>query len=198
MSQTAVLSTPTRIFAAARDLFDKDGADGVSMRRIAEKVGITPMAIYKHYPDKEALLNALMLDGFAAWEARVEKLDAAEPLAWLDQMSEAYLDFALDEPRRYEAAFLLKASAARRYPGDFLAGRSPVISRMMARIEQAKAQGLIDDTPTIDIAISLAALPQGLVDIYRAGRFTGEAEFRAAFRKALSHCLRSFLKKESK
>jgi len=197
MSQTAVLSTPTRIFAAARDLFDKDGADGVSMRRIAEKVGITPMAIYKHYPDKEALLNALMLDGFAAWEARVEKLDAAEPLAWLDQMSEAYLDFALDEPRRYEAAFLLKASAARRYPGDFLAGRSPVISRMMARIEQAKAQGLIDDTPTIDIAISLAALPQGLVDIYRAGRFTSEAEFRAVFRKALSHCLQSFVKKEA-
>jgi len=192
------IPTQTRIFAAARALFDEEGAGGVSMRRIAEKVGITPMAIYKHYPDKDALLNALMLDGFAAWEARVEKLDAAEPLAWLDQVSEAYLNFALDEPRRYEAAFLLKASAARRHPGDFLAGRSPVISRMMTRIEQAKAQGLIGDVPTIDIAISLAALPQGLVDIYRAGRFTGEVEFRAAFRKALSHCLQSFLKKDER
>ena len=89
------------------------------MRRIAEKVGITPMAIYKHYPDKDALLNALMLDGFAAWEARVEKLRAPEPLAWLRQMDEAFLEFALSEPRRYEAAFLFKASAARRYPGDF-------------------------------------------------------------------------------
>ena len=190
--------TQTRIFAAARELFDQEGAEGVSMRRIAEKVGITPMAIYKHYPDKDALLNALMLDGFAAWEARVEKLDAAEPLAWLDQVNEAYLNFALDEPRRYEAAFLLKASAARRDPGDFLAGRSPVISRMMSRIEQAKAQGLFGDTPTIDIAISLAALPQGLVDIYRAGRFADEAGFRAAFRKALRHCLQSFMKKESR
>jgi len=197
MSQTAVLPTQTRIFAAARELFDENGTEGVSMRRIAEKVGITPMAIYKHYPDKDALLNALMLDGFAAWEARVGKLEAEAPLAWLDQMSEAYLDFALDEPRRYEAAFLLKASAARRYPGDFLAGRSPAISQMMARIEQAKSQGLIGDTPTIDIAISLAALPQGLVDIYRAGRFTSEAEFRAVFRKALSHCLQSFVKKEA-
>jgi AcrR family transcriptional regulator len=191
-------STQTRIFLAARELFDEAGPEGLSMRRIAEKVGITPMAIYRHFPDKDALLNALMQDGFTAWEARVEKLDAAEPLAWLEQMSEAYLDFALHEPRRYEAAFLLKASAARRYPGDFLAGRSPTISRMMARIEQAKAQGLIGNTPTIDIAISLAALPQGLVDIYRAGRFVGETEFRAAFRQALSHCLHSFLKKESR
>src|ERR1051326_3529115 len=103
MNQTTLAPTlaPTqaRIFAAARELFDKDGAEGISMRRIAEKVGITPMAIYKHYPDKDALLNALMLDGFAAWEARVGKLSAAEPLAWLDQMSEAYLDFALEEPR---------------------------------------------------------------------------------------------------
>jgi AcrR family transcriptional regulator len=194
MTQT----TQARIFDAARALFERGGAQGMSMRRIAQKVGITPMAIYKHYPDKDALLNALMLDGFVAWEASVGALDAREPLAWLQAMAEAFLDFALNEPRRYEAAFLLKASAARRYPGDFAAGRSPAVSRMMARIEQAKAQGLIGDIPTLDIAINLVALPQGLVDIYRAGRFTGEAEFRAIFRKAMSHCLHSFLKKEAK
>jgi AcrR family transcriptional regulator len=185
--------TQTRIFLAARELFDQGGADGISMRRIADKVGITPMAIYRHYPDKDALLNALMLDGFAAWEARVEKLQATGPLAWMEQMGEAFLDFALNEPRRYEAAFLLKASAARRYPGDFLAGRSPVVSKLMARIEEARAQGLIADVATIDITINFTALTQGLVDMYRAGRFTGEAEFRGAYCKALKHCIRSFM-----
>ena len=35
------------------------------------------MAIYKHYPDKDALLNALMLDGFTAWEARVDAIKSA-------------------------------------------------------------------------------------------------------------------------
>ncbi len=165
------------------------------MRRIAEKVGITPMAIYKHYPDKDALLNALMLDGFAVWEARVAALTASQPLLWLEQMGQAFLDFALNEPRRYEAAFLLKASAARRYPGDFVAGRSPVISKLMAHIERAKSQGLIADIPTIDITISFTALVQGLVDMYRAGRFSDEADFRAAYRKALIHCIRSFSEK---
>jgi AcrR family transcriptional regulator len=194
---TLTISQPTqiRIFAAARDLFDKEGVEGVSMRRIAAKVGITPMAIYKHYPDKDALLNALMLDGFASWEARVAAIPAGEPLAWLEQMAGAFLDFALNEPRRYEAAFLLKASAARRYPGDFVAGRSPVISKMMAHVEQAKAQGLIADIPTIDITISFTALVQGLVDMYRAGRFSDEEDFRTAFRKALAHCIQSFREK---
>jgi AcrR family transcriptional regulator len=188
-------STQTRIFTAARELFDQGGVEAISMRRIAEKVGITPMAIYKHYPDKDALLNALMLDGFAVWEARVRALQAVEPLAWLQAMGEAFLDFALNEPRRYEAAFLLKASAARKYPGDFEAGRSPVISKMMAHVEEAKARGLIDDSPTIDIAINFTALTQGLVDMYRAGRFSGETEFRAAYRKALNHCIHSFTEK---
>jgi AcrR family transcriptional regulator len=190
-------STQARIFAAARMLFDQDGAGGVSMRRIADKVGITPMAIYKHYPDKDALLNALMLDGFAAWEARVEALKAFEPLAWLQAMGEAFLDFALSEPRRYEAAFLLKASAARRYPGDFVAGRSPVVSKMMARLEEARARGLIADIPTIDITIHFTALTQGLVDMYRAGRFAGETEFRDAYRRALDQCVRSFMGKRA-
>jgi AcrR family transcriptional regulator len=184
--------TQTRIFIAARELFDQDGA--VSMRRIADRVGITPMAIYKHYPDKDALLNALMLDGFVAWEARVKTLDAVRPLHWLEQLSEAFLDFALTEPRRYEAAFLLKASAARKYPGDFEAGRSPVISKMMAHVEEAKARGLFDESPAIDIIINFTALTQGLVDMYRAGRFTGETEFRHAYRRALRHCIRSFMR----
>jgi AcrR family transcriptional regulator len=188
--------TQTRIFDAARDLFDLEGAQGVSMRRIAAKVGITPMAIYKHYPDKDALLNALMLDGFAAWEARVAAITSTEPLAWAQAMGEAFLDFALIEPRRYEAAFLLKASAARRYPGDFVAGRSPVISKMMAHIEQAKAQGMIASIPTIDITISFVALTQGLVDMYRAGRFTDETDFRSAYHKALVHCIQSFREKK--
>jgi AcrR family transcriptional regulator len=48
VSETAVPSTQDRIFAAARQLFDQGGVEAVSMRRIAEKVGITPMAIYKH------------------------------------------------------------------------------------------------------------------------------------------------------
>ncbi len=163
------------------------------MRRIADKVGITPMAIYRHYADKDALLNALMWDGFAAWEARVEKIQTTEPLAWLQAMGEAFLEFALSEPRRYEAAFLLKAKSARRYPDDFLAGRSPVVSKMLARLGEARAQGQIGDVPAIDIAISCAALSQGLVSLYRAGRFTGETEFRDAYTRALGHCRRSFL-----
>jgi AcrR family transcriptional regulator len=187
-------SEPTRdrILDAARGLFDAEGEAGLSMRRIAGAVGITPMAIYRHYADKDALKDALMLDGFAAWEARVEAITEIAPLAWVRALGEAYLDFALAQPRRYEAAFLLKAEAARQFPRDIEAGRSPALRTAIARITQAQAEGVLAPAPPVQVALHMAALMQGLVSMYRAGRFTGEAEFRAAYRRALDHCLNSF------
>jgi AcrR family transcriptional regulator len=184
-------SSKTRIFSTARDLFDQAGEAGLSMRRIATVVGVTPMAIYKHYADKDALLNALMLDGFVAWEARVARIKEDDPLAWLRKLGAAFLDFALKEPRRYEAAFLLNASQARKYPNDFANGRSPVARLTQERIERVRRRGA-DAPSATDIVLALAALCQGLVSLYRAGRFASEAKFRAAFRRAIRHCITSY------
>lgn len=179
--------TRDRIFKAARALFDRHGLDGLSMRRLADRVGITPMAIYKHFPDKAALLDALMLDGFVSWEARVRAITKKDPLAWLKAMMDEALDFALTEPHRYEAAFLLPAAQARQYPTDFASGRSPAVNLAYERIEQAQALGKLDATPAFDLVLSFSALSQGLISMYRAGRFVSEAEFRKAYRRALQN-----------
>jgi AcrR family transcriptional regulator len=192
----AIEPTRDRIFAAARDLFDREGLGGLSMRKVADRVAITPMAIYRHYADKDALIDALMLDGFAAWEARVHAIKAADPVRWMEGMMDAFLDFALKEPRRYEAAFLLPARKARRFPDDFVAGRSPAVSMAYARIEAARAQGFFDDTPAAEIGLAVSAMGQGFVSMYRAGRFVGEKPFRAAYRSALRHCFNSFAGKK--
>jgi AcrR family transcriptional regulator len=184
-------STKTRLFQAARALFDEEGEAGLSMRRIAAAVGMTPMAIYKHYADKDALVNALMLDGFDAWEARATRIAETDPAAWLRALAIAFLDFALTEPRRYEAAFLLRASQARRYPDDFAAGRSPVVHLARRHAERLRARGRGGPTAG-DVVLALSALCQGLVDMYRAGRFTREDEFRTAYLRAVDHCIRSY------
>ncbi len=58
-------STSQKIAAAGRRLLDREGADALTMRRIAKAVGITPMAVYRHYRDRASLLNALADEGFA-------------------------------------------------------------------------------------------------------------------------------------
>lgn len=188
------MGTRDRILAAARKAFDRHGIERLSLREVAAKVGITPMAIYRHFHGKEALVDALVLDALAEWSARIEALPPAKGLAKLEQLSEAFLDFALREPRRFEAAFLLPSRQARRYPDDFAAGRSPAGNVQLRLLEEGIRRGELAGAPPVEIMLINSALSQGLVTLYRAGRIAGGEEgFRALYQRAMRRVFRSFM-----
>ena len=168
------------------------------MRAIAEDVGITPMAIYRHYANKQAMIDALVLDALGEWSDVVAAIPPAEPLEWLRAIGKAHLDFALRKPRRYEAAFLIRSTKARRYPDDFLAGQSPAGNLQLRLLEELVAQGRLPAAAPAEILITNAGLSQGLITLYRAGRITGgEAEFRKLYLSATGRAMRSFLTERS-
>ena len=88
------------IVDAALELLEEEGADGLSMRRIAERLGIRAPSIYKHLPDKQALEAAIISVGFelqaGVFETALE--GAADPLAAL---ADVYRAFALAHPHLY-------------------------------------------------------------------------------------------------
>jgi AcrR family transcriptional regulator len=182
-----------RIFSAAKTVLEQDGIPGLSMRRIAEQSGLSPMSLYRHFADKDALLNALMADGLIAWEERVRAIRAKAPLQWLERLTDEFLAFALEEPHRFDAAFFLPAPKARQYPDDFAAGRSPVIAMAVVKIAEARAEGLLGDTPALDVALTLSALAQGLISMHRARRFSSDAEFSAQYRSVMRQTLKPLL-----
>jgi len=150
------------------------------------------MALYRHFADKDALLNALVQEGLAAWEKKVRTLRAADPIEWVYELQDTFLDFALTQPHLFDAAFFLPAPDARQYPDDFVAGRSPVIAMLMVRLDQARTDGRLSDNPSLEIALELSALAQGLVSMQRANRFSSERQFKALFRTTVRHCIESF------
>jgi AcrR family transcriptional regulator len=88
------------VVAAARRLLEEEGAESLTMRRLAERVGIRAPSLYKHFPDKAALEAAVLATGFedaaVAIEAAVET--AANPLGAL---AATYRRFALGHPHLY-------------------------------------------------------------------------------------------------
>ncbi|MEV6306147.1 TetR/AcrR family transcriptional regulator C-terminal domain-containing protein [Actinoplanes sp. NPDC051861] len=71
------------IARAALELGDRDGPAAMSMRRIAADLGCDPMAIYRHFPNREALLDAVAdlalaevaaPDPAAGWDSRVREI----------------------------------------------------------------------------------------------------------------------------
>src|SRR5271154_5626727 len=110
-------STARRIAAAGRRLLSKEGAHAVTMRGVAAAVGITPMAIYRHYPDRAGLLNALADTGFAELATRLAgKRFHGGIEERLTKRAEIYGEHALHNPRLFELMFLKPRQGARRYP----------------------------------------------------------------------------------
>jgi AcrR family transcriptional regulator len=183
--------TAASILAAARELLDREGIAAVAMRPVAERVGITPMAIYRHYAERASLLNAVADQGFNELATRVQALQLTGGVEHrLMQMSDVFLDAALRFPNLYELMFLLPREGARVYPRDFKAGRSPTFNPTVKILEEAMRTGELRADDPIEIAFELSALSHGLIVLYRGGRVAqSEKEFRALHKRSFRRYL---------
>lgn len=184
--------TRAKIVAAALRLLEKGGQDAVTMRKVAKAVGISAMAIYHHFPDRDALLEALadaeserISALFDSWQMR------GSALSRLRKMTESYVDYAFARPRLFALLFLQDRPHMRRFPEDFRGRRSPMINRVADTVAQAMLDGALRKADFWEVAMDLWAFVHGYVALYRGGRFTfSEAEFRAFFRRALNRFLK--------
>lgn len=91
---------------AALALLAEGGVDELSLRAVARKAGVSAMAPYRHYPDKESLLAAVALRGFDGLRAVLLEADQnAAPGKALEEQSVAYVRYALDNPALFRLMF---------------------------------------------------------------------------------------------
>jgi AcrR family transcriptional regulator len=184
--------TRAAILTAAMGLLKKGGPEAVTMRRVAKDVGVTAMAIYHHFPDRNALLRALadlesdritaLFDGFPR---------RGSPLRRLRRMVESYVDYSFARPHLFAFVFLQHRPEVRRYPADFRDGRAPMATRVADAVAEAMRNGELRKDDNWEVAVDLWAFVHGHVALYRGGRYGfTEPEFRAFFRRSLTRFLR--------
>lgn len=180
------LTTAQRIAIAARGLLDKEGCDAVTMRRVAECVGITAMAVYKHYANRDDLLNTLAEEGFSELaHLLAQKRRSKNTEDRLMKMFEVYLDHALRNPRLFELMFLSPRLGARRYPKDFKAGQSPTASIVARVAQEGIDRDELRDGDAWEIVFAMGALSHGLILLYLGGRINMTASgFRVLYRQS--------------
>ena len=178
--------TAQRIANTARRLLDRGGAEAVTMRRVASAVGITAMAVYRHYPDRKGLLNAVADKGFEELAAHLATISFSGSFEErLSRMAEIYLDHALKNPRLFELMFLKPRHGARKYPRDFEAGASPTANLMVEVIREGMQNGYFLKDNEWEIAFEMGALSHGLILLFLGGRMAlSKEEFRAFYRRS--------------
>lgn len=184
--------TAKKIVAAGRRLLNTEGPDAVTMRRIAKAVGITPMAIYRHYPDRDAFLNALADEGFRELAARLGRSRSSGTVEdRLMRLVDIFLEHALENPRLFELMFLKPRAGARRFPESFEAGESPTANFIAEVVREGMQQGHFREDDVWEIVFETGALSHGMIMLFLGGRMGMSA---ARFRKFYRHSFRRYIR----
>lgn len=100
------------ILEAARELFLAEGYEGVTMRKVAEKIEYSPTAIYVHFADKEALFRELCHQDLGRLAEAFQGIgQQPDPVQRLRTIGQAYIQFGLQYPNHYKLLFMTSHQA---------------------------------------------------------------------------------------
>jgi AcrR family transcriptional regulator len=154
----------------------------LSMRKLADELGVTATALYHHFANKQALLDAVGDRAFSTFEKRLRSTEATEPSEIIRAILDEYRQLAADEPYLFGLMFVEPRSSARKFPADFEAHRSAVFNLLLKAVD-----ALVSDDESLYLAHDIWALAHGQILLWRAGRFVDEPTFRSVFARAVDH-----------
>lgn len=94
------------LVARAGEILEADGMDGLSLRSVAARAGVSHSAPYRHFPDRAALLSATAALGFDELADRLATAsEVADPDEAMSAVGLAYVRFALGRPQMYRLMF---------------------------------------------------------------------------------------------
>ncbi|GAA3250053.1 TetR/AcrR family transcriptional regulator [Dactylosporangium siamense] len=161
-----LMNRRSEVVDAAERILEREGPDAVTMRRLADELGIQAPSLYKHVAGKTEIQTALQ-------QRALERLGAVLTAAGADlpTLVAAYRRWALQHPRLYELSA--------RHPLDR--------QRLASGIEAAAAAPLLRVTGgNIAAARAIWGFAHGLVDLELANRFPPDADLDAAWAHAIN------------
>ena len=150
------------------------GIDGLSLRAVAARAGVSHAAPYHHFKDKAALVDALAGEAGALLDERMAAaVEAAgpDPRQRLIGLGMAYVAFAEEQPEYY-AAFTVSARTAPETGGDAeAAAYGPnAWSRLLAAVASCQAAGALPPGDTAVFGAYFWSLVHGLAELWRTGQ----------------------------
>lgn len=151
------------ILGAARAGFVHEGYESFSLRRLAQQIGYSPAAIYRHFRDKDEIFSCLTEESFAALvkaSSAVVPEPGEDPVSVLKRGMHAYVKFGLRNPDHYRLAFLVQSRDALQPPRPRAAYQA-----LLARITRCIEAGRFPPADPDLLAQSLWAAAHGVTSL---------------------------------
>jgi AcrR family transcriptional regulator len=141
-------------------LLQTNDADAVSLRAVAEAVGVTPPSIYIHFESKEDLIVEVCERGFAALAdfTRHSVAGIVDPVEVLKAMGRAYVQFGIEHPEQYRVLFMV---------------RTPELGGTRVHEAVMQVSGFSKLVDAVQACIDAGAISQGDAFFYACQLWTG-------------------------
>src|SRR5882762_2322441 len=177
------------LLAEAERSVREQGVERLSLRELAREVGVSHGAPRRHFPDRQALLDALAEDGYARLGAELRRAadgagDEFEPR--LQATAAAYVRFATRDAALLELMF---AGKHREESGALHQAAERAFSVVLELIEQGQAQGALERGEPERVGLVLLATIQGIAALLSSGMVQAE-QLDELVADAIAHFLR--------
>lgn len=153
------------LIKAGTEILAKNGVSGLSLRKVAQKAGVSHAAPYAHFADKQALIAAISTEGFRQlYEQVLVVADeyAANPAQQLLETAWTYVQFAIDDPDQFKIMFSSVLEKEKDYP-DFVAMSQQNFRLVVAIVERCQAAGVLQEGPGELTAVTAWSAVHGLI-----------------------------------
>ena len=173
-----------KILAAASELYLESGLEGLTMRKLARRLGVTAPALYRHYQSREHVLADLARSAYREFTTSLYRaLEGNTPQERLRRAGDGYLEFALRHVRWYQILFIAPEQlGGPSLPEDLESMGCAIHQFWVDRVRECQDVGLLREGDPRDISLTMWGHAHGLVLLYHNGHFRmDEASFRREF-----------------
>jgi AcrR family transcriptional regulator len=162
------------LIQAGVEILSKEGVGGLSLRKVAQRAGVSHNAPYSHFPDKQSLIAAISTEGF---KQLYRGLDAAissypdDPKRQLQEGAWAYVQFAMDSTDTFKIMFSGVLEKEKEYPA-FVEISHKTFERVMDVVRACQEAGLLQSTPAEIMAVAVWGQIHGIISLMLEGQIS--------------------------
>ncbi len=160
------------LIEAGIEILAREGVNGLSLRKVARKAGVSHAAPYAHFADKQALVAAIATDGHGKIHARFTGIMDQypdDPLRQLVETAWAYVEFGFEEPDHFRITFSGAVEKERDYPAlvEMTANNFGILRDLVVRCQAA---GILNPGEPDLAAVGVWGLIHGFVSLIQEGQ----------------------------
>lgn len=162
------------LIKAGVEILSKEGINGLSLRKVAQRAGVSHSAPYSHFPDKQSLIAAISTEGFNQLYTELDSVVLAypkNPKKQLLQGTLAYVQFALNNTDTFKIMFSGVLEKEKEYP-SFVEVSRKTFELVVGIVQACQKAGILHAASPEMIAVAIWGQVHGIVSLALEGQIS--------------------------